>query len=86
MPQPDEGAHTGEKAALRAQMDRLRELARKAPRGRARGKVKVTLTTTELEDLAQLVRAGLLARPDYRSISPRLKGAMTTMGVTTKGL
>jgi hypothetical protein len=72
--------------AVRAQMDRLRELAQQAPRGRARGKVKVTFTTSELEDVAQLIRAGLLARPDYRSISPRLKGAMTTMGISTKGL
>jgi hypothetical protein len=82
----DDEAQTGNKAALQAQMDRLRELAKQAPRGRARGKVKVTFTTSELEDVAQLVRAGLLARPDYRGIPPRLKGAMTTMGISTKGL
>jgi hypothetical protein len=56
----DDEAQTSNKAAMRAQMDRLRELAKQAPRGRARGKVKVTLSITELEDLAQLIRAGLL--------------------------
>jgi hypothetical protein len=51
-----------------------------------RDKTTVTLTRGELEQLSQLVAAGHILIRDGKSISPKLKAAMTKLGVTTKGL
>ncbi len=51
-----------------------------------RDKTSVTLTRAELEQLAQLVAAGHVLVRDGKSISPKLKAAMTKLGVSTKGL
>jgi hypothetical protein len=53
---------------------------------RARGKASVTLTTEELQQLADLLRAGRVLTRDLRSVSKNLRAAMTKMGVNTKGL
>ena len=53
---------------------------------RARGKIRVTLTTGELEQLAQLIRAGHALVNDGKSVSPQLRAAMTRLGVSTHGL
>jgi hypothetical protein len=52
----------------------------------ALGRTRVTLTTAELEQLAQLVAAGQVLLRDGRSISRNLRAAMTKMGVNAKGL
>ena len=51
-----------------------------------RDKTKITLTRGELEQLAQLVAAGHALIRDGRSISPKLKAAMSRLGITTQGL
>ena len=51
-----------------------------------RSKTTVTLTKSELEDLAQLLAAGHVLLRNAGSISPKLKTAMTRLGVATKGL
>ena len=53
---------------------------------RARGKAGVTLTTDELQQLADLIRAGRVLTRDLRSISKNLRAAMTKMGIDAKGL
>ena len=53
---------------------------------RARGKIRVTLTRGELEQLAQLIRAGHALVNDGKSVSPQLRAAMTRLGVSTHGL
>ena len=53
---------------------------------RSRGKIRVTLTTGELEQLAQLIRAGHALVGDGKSVSPQLRAAMTRLGVSTHGL
>jgi hypothetical protein len=53
---------------------------------RARGKASVTLTTDELQRVANLLRAGMVMTNDLRSVSKNLRAAMTKMGVDTKGL
>ena len=51
-----------------------------------RNEAKVTLTRSEMEQLARLVGAGHVMLRNEPSISPRLRAAMTRMGVSTKGL
>ena len=51
-----------------------------------REKTKVSLTRGELEQLAQLVAAGHALIRDGRSISPKLKAAMSRLGIKTHGL
>ena len=51
-----------------------------------RDKTTVTLTRAELEQLSQLLAAGHVLIRDGKSISPKLKAAMTKLGVPTKGL
>ncbi len=51
-----------------------------------REKTRVSLTRGELEYLAQLVAAGHVLIRDDRSISPKLKGAMSRLGISTRGL
>jgi hypothetical protein len=51
-----------------------------------RDKTTVTLTRAELEQLSQLLAAGHVLLRDGHSISPKLKAAMTKLGVPTKGL
>ena len=51
-----------------------------------RDKTTVTLTRAELEQLSQLVAAGHVLIRDAKSVSPKLKAAMTKLGVSTKGL
>lgn len=51
-----------------------------------RDKTSVTLTRGELEQLAQLVTAGRSLIRDGRSISPKLKAAMSRLGLNTQGL
>jgi hypothetical protein len=53
---------------------------------RARGKAGVTLTTDELQHLADLIRAGRVFMRDPRSVGKNLRAAMTKMGIDTKGL
>ena len=53
---------------------------------RHRGKTSVTLTRTELEHLAELIRAGRVLTKDYRDVSKNLRQAMNKLGVNTKGL
>jgi hypothetical protein len=51
-----------------------------------RSKTTVSFTKTELDDLARLLAAGHVLLRDAGSISPKLKTAMTHLGVSTKGL
>jgi len=51
-----------------------------------RDKTTVTLTRGELEQLSQLVAAGHVLIRDSKSVSPKLKAAMTKLGVKTQGL
>jgi len=53
---------------------------------RTRDKTSVTLTRGELDHLAQLLTAGRSLLRDGRSISPKLKAAMTRLGLSTQGL
>lgn len=53
---------------------------------RARGRASVTLTIDELQQLADLVRAGRVLTRDLKSVSKNLRTAMTKMGVDAKGL
>jgi len=53
---------------------------------RQRGKVGMTLTKTELEHVAELIRAGRVLTKDYREVSKNLRQAMTKLGVDTRGL
>ena len=53
---------------------------------RARGRIRVTLTQAELEQLAQLIRVGHAHLGDGKSVSPQLRAAMTRLGVSTHGL
>ena len=53
---------------------------------RARGRIRVTLTRAELEQLAQLIRVGHAHLGDGKSVSPQLRAAMTRLGVSTHGL
>lgn len=51
-----------------------------------RDKTSVTLTRGELDHLAQLLTAGRSLIRDGRPISPKLKAAMTRLGLSTTGL
>jgi hypothetical protein len=51
-----------------------------------RDRTTVTLTRAELEQLSQLLAAGQVLIRDAKSVSPKLKTAMTKLGVPTKGL
>ena len=51
-----------------------------------RERTSVTLTRADLEQLSQLVRAGHAMLNDGRSISPKLRAAMTRIGMSTHGL
>jgi hypothetical protein len=51
-----------------------------------RKKAAVTLTKEELEQLARLIAAGHALLRNEPSVSPRLKGAMSRLGINTKGL
>ncbi len=51
-----------------------------------RDRTSVTLTRGELEQLGQLVRAGHAMLNDSRPVSPRLRAAMTRIGISTHGL
>lgn len=51
-----------------------------------REKTKVTLTRGELEQLAQLIAAGHALIRDGKGISPKLKAAMSRLGIKTQGL
>jgi hypothetical protein len=51
-----------------------------------RDKTTVTLTRSELEQIAQLIGAGHVLLRDGRSVSPQLRAAMTKLGISTKGL
>ncbi len=51
-----------------------------------RDRTSVTLSRGELEQLAQLIRVGHALRNDGRSVSPKLRAAMTRIGMTTHGL
>jgi len=53
---------------------------------RARGKIRVTLTKAELDELARLIRVGHAHLGDGKSVSPQLRAAMTRLGVSTHGL
>ena len=69
----------------------IRRIAPKAPRMTKAewvklGKTSVTLTRSELEQLGQLVRAGHALLNDGKSVSPKLRAAMTRLGISTNGL
>ena len=51
-----------------------------------RTKTTVTLTREELEHLGQLIAAGHVLLRNSESVSPRLKTAMTRLGINTRGL
>jgi hypothetical protein len=51
-----------------------------------RNNTSITLTRNELEYLAQLLAAGRVLLRDGRSVSPRLKAAMSRLGISTQGL
>ncbi len=51
-----------------------------------RDRTTVTLTRGELEQLGQLVRAGHAMLNDGRPVSPKLRAAMTRIGIATHGL
>ncbi len=51
-----------------------------------RDRTSATLTRGELEQLGQLVRAGHAMLNDGRSVSPKLRAAMTRIGISTQGL
>ena len=53
---------------------------------RARGRIRVTLTRAELEQLARLIRVGHAHLGDGKSVSPQLRAAMTRLGISTHGL
>ena len=51
-----------------------------------RDRTSVTLGRGELQQMAQLIRAGHAMLNDGRSISPKLRAAMTRLGIPTHGL
>ncbi len=51
-----------------------------------RSETRLTLSKGDLEQLAQLVAIGRQVLRDTRPISPRLKSAMSRLGVSTLGL
>lgn len=51
-----------------------------------RDRTRVTLSRSDLEQLAQLVRAGHVMLNDGRSVSPQLRAAMSRIGLATHGL
>lgn len=51
-----------------------------------RDHTSITLSRGELEQLGQLVRAGHAMLNDGRSVSPKLRAAMTRIGIATHGL
>ncbi len=51
-----------------------------------RDRTSVSLSRGELEQLGQLVRAGHAMLGDGRSVSPKLRAAMTRLGISTPGL
>jgi hypothetical protein len=51
-----------------------------------RGKTSVTLTREELHHLGRLMKAGRILLNDTQPVSPRLRAAMTKLGVDTSGL
>ncbi len=53
---------------------------------RAKGTMRVSLTTAELEHVARLIRAGKVMLNDNRIVSKNLRQAMTRLGVDTSGL
>ena len=53
---------------------------------RKRHKTTVSLTKTELELIAQLIDAGRVLLRTAPPVSPKLKAAMTRLGINTQGL
>ena len=51
-----------------------------------RDRSSVTLSRSELEQLAQLLAAGRVLLRDSRPIAPQLKAAMSRLGIATHGL
>ena len=51
-----------------------------------RDKSSVTLSRSDLEYLAQLLAAGRVLLREQRSVPPKLKAAMTRLGIATIGL
>ena len=51
-----------------------------------RDRSSVTLSRSDLEQLAQLLAAGRVLLRDSRPISPQLKAAMSRLGIATHGL
>lgn len=53
---------------------------------RALGRMRVTLTRSDLEDLARLITAGRALLRDAKPVSKNLRTAMTKLGIDTRGL
>jgi hypothetical protein len=53
---------------------------------RALGRMRVQLTRSDLEHVAELLRAGMVLTKDRRPVSRNLRAAMTKLGVETRGL
>jgi hypothetical protein len=51
-----------------------------------RDRTSVALSRGDLEQLGQLIRAGHAMLNDGRPVSPKLRAAMTRIGVSTHGL
>ena len=51
-----------------------------------RERTSVSLSRGELEQLGQLIRSGHAMLNDGRSVSPKLRAAMTRLGISTHGL
>lgn len=51
-----------------------------------RDRTSVTLSRGELEQLAQLVRAGHTLLPNPQPASPQLRAAMSRLGIATHGV
>ena len=51
-----------------------------------RDRTSVSLSRTELEQLAQLIRTGHAMLNHGRSVTPKLRSAMTRLGLSTHGL
>ena len=68
--------------------DGLRLTAPKMTRAdwRQRSQTRVTLSRSELEQLAQLIAIGRQVMRDSRPIAPHLHAAMTRLGIATYGL
>jgi hypothetical protein len=53
---------------------------------RALGRIRVQMTKQELEQVADLLRAGQVLTRDRRPVSRNLRAAMTKLGVDHRGL